>query len=71
MNQQKKVALKLTSDQQKKLDELTTVSEKIRYLDKQNYARADISRIMSQHLNKYVRYQWVKNVLDAEQFKKK
>ena len=53
-----KTAPKLKADISKTVDELPTVSAKIRYLDSQNVPRADIARI----LNK--RYQHVKNVLD-------
>lgn len=71
MNQTKKTAPTLKAEIAKKVDELPTISEKIRFLDSQNVPRADISRYLSVRLNRYIRYQWVKNVLDAEAFKKR
>jgi len=53
----KKTAPKLTKVQEEMLAKLTTTSSKIRYLDKQNYTRGDISRILD------IRYQHVRNVL--------
>ena len=60
---QKKVAPKLKPEIQKELDAIETVSNKIRYLDKAGFTRADISRI----LNK--RYQHVRNVLEEDKKK--
>jgi len=60
---QKKVAPKLKPEMQKELDAIETVSNKIRYLDKAGFTRADISRI----LNK--RYQHVRNVLEEDKKK--
>jgi len=63
MSNQKKVAPKLKPEIQKELDAIETVSNKIRYLDKAGFTRADISRI----LNK--RYQHVRNVLEEDKKK--
>lgn len=60
---QKKTAPKLKPEVQKELDAIETVSNKIRYLDKAGFTRADISRI----LNK--RYQHVRNVLEEDKKK--
>lgn len=63
MTNQKKTAPKLKSEVQKELDAIESVSNKIRYLDKAGFTRADISRI----LNK--RYQHVRNVLEEDKKK--
>jgi len=63
MSNTKKATPKLTKEIQSKLDEQTTVSAKIRFLDKEGFTRADISRI----LNK--RYQHVRNVLEEDKKK--
>lgn len=59
----KKVAPKLSKEVQAELDKIETVSNKIRFLDRQGFTRADISRI----LNK--RYQHVRNVLEEDKKK--
>lgn len=56
----KKVAPKLSKEVQTELDKIESVSNKIRFLDRQGFTRADISRI----LNK--RYQHVRNVLEED-----
>lgn len=53
----KKADSKLSKDQQAKLDELTTVSDKIRYLTFIGWSRQQVAT----HLGK--RYQHVRNVL--------
>ena len=47
----------LKSDVRKALDEISTTSGKIRYLDKKGLSRGDISRVLN------IRYQHVRNVL--------
>ena len=49
--------IKLSKSIQKKYDELTTKSSKIRLLDSQGFSRSEISRHMK------IRYQHVRNVL--------
>jgi len=49
--------IKLNKSIQKKYDDLTTKSSKIRFLDSLNYSRSEISRFMK------IRYQHVRNVL--------
>ncbi|MCB1367161.1 MAG: hypothetical protein KDK00_05320 [Rhodobacteraceae bacterium] len=45
------------------LENIATVSDKIRHLDQKGYARADIARILGK------RYQHVRNVLEADALK--
>lgn len=59
----KKVAPKLSKELSAELEKIETVSNKIRFLDKHGFTRADISRI----LNK--RYQHVRNVLEEDKKK--
>lgn len=63
MSNQVKVAPDLKSGQLDQLDKLDTMSAKIRYLDAEGFARADISRILTKTEGRNVRYQWVRNVL--------
>ncbi|NIR86295.1 hypothetical protein GWO13_01495 [Candidatus Bathyarchaeota archaeon] len=60
----KKVAPTLAGEVKKELAGFDTMSAKIRYLASLEYSRADISRILTKTEDRYVRYQWVKNVLD-------
>lgn len=53
----RKVAQKLNTELQTKLDSLDTTSSKIRLLDAEGISRGDIARILE------IRYQWVRNVL--------
>ncbi len=55
----KKIAPKLPTSVQDALSKLDTTSSKVRYLDSQKYARADIARILD------IRYQWVRGVLNT------
>lgn len=48
-----------TKDQQTELDKLPSISAKIRYLDKENFTRSDIAKVMGK------RYQHVRNVLET------
>lgn len=57
MSNQKKVVPTLTEKVRKELESLPTTSSKIRFLDKKEYSRGDISRILQK------RYQHVRNVL--------
>jgi len=52
----KKVAAKIKAEQQTKLDAMTQMASKIRYLLSEGYSRGDVSRILD------IRYQWVRNV---------
>ncbi len=60
---QKKVAPKLNSQQQKGL-EGKNVSDQIRFLNKEGFARADIARILQK------RYQHIRNVLEQDKISK-
>lgn len=55
----KKIAPKVKSAQQEALDKLETTSARVRYLNAEGYARADIARILN------IRYQWVRGVLET------
>lgn len=54
---QKKAAPKLSKSQLESLEALSTTAAKIRYLNSEGIARADIARTLE------IRYQWVRNVL--------
>lgn len=49
--------LNLTKEEKSRIKEMTTVSNKIRFLDNLGYSRSEIS------LELNIRYQWVRNVL--------
>ncbi len=53
----------LSDEVRSDLDHLSTVSDKIRLLDRKGYERADIARILGK------RYQHVRNVLEADRKK--
>ena len=57
MNTNKKSVPNLTEEVTSTLEQIPTVSGKIRFLASQNYDRGDISRILN------IRYQHVRNVL--------
>jgi hypothetical protein len=59
------VEVKLSADQTKALKEFKTVSEKIRYLNKEGITNSNISRILGK------RYQHVRNVLETPLKRKK
>lgn len=58
-----------------KLDQVTldlvmkkeSVAGKMKFLNEQGMARADIARTLSSVLGRQISYQWVKNVLDKVQ----
>ena len=52
-----KTAPTLSKDVQAKLDSMTQVASKIRFLSSEGMSRGDIARVLS------IRYQWVRNVL--------
>ena len=45
-------------------DTSLSTAARIKFLQAENFSRADISRLMTAHSGKAVSYQWVKNVLD-------
>lgn len=53
----------LTKAQQKKVAELTTVSDRIRYLNAQGYSRSEITRAIPNAKGGKLLYQHVRNVL--------
>lgn len=55
----KPVEKQVTEAQQTELDKLPTISAKIRYLDKENFTRSRIAKIMDK------RYQHIRNVLET------
>ena len=63
---------KLSVEHSKKLDTLSTMSGRIRFLNSINMTRGDISRYLTKYCvekkiitkDKIVRYQWVRNVLN-------
>lgn len=55
----KSLVKQVTEAQQTELDKLPTISAKIRYLDKENFTRSDIAKVMGK------RYQHVRNVLET------
>ncbi len=55
----------LTSVQDKQIASLGTVSARIRYLDKEGYTRSEISRAIPNAKGGKLRYQHVRNVLEA------
>lgn len=55
----KKAAPKIATALQAKLDACTTTAAKIRLLDAEKMAKGDIARALN------IRYQWVRNVLNA------
>jgi ArsR family metal-binding transcriptional regulator len=65
MSNQKKIANKALLDaaQIKALDALTTTAAKVRFMATVTQDRGEISRYLSAHLGREVRYQWVRNVL--------
>ena len=62
--EQKAKVVKVTAAQEKQLGTFSTVSDRIRYLNKEGYTRSQIAR----YLNK--RYQHVRNVLVQDALKK-
>ena len=69
MSNTKKVAVELKKEVREKLLSLSTVSEQIRFLSKQGLTTGDISRTLTKELKKYIRYQWVNNVLSEDRRK--
>jgi hypothetical protein len=65
----KKAPKSLTSAQTEALNGMSTVSEQIRYLAKQGLPTGDIARTLSAYRKQYVRYQWVRNVLENDRQK--
>lgn len=66
MANQKKVAKILSKAQLESVEKLDSVASRIRYLNSEGFARGDISRILSSLPNhQFVRYQWVRNVLET------
>jgi len=63
----KKLPLKLTEEQTKKVVSDSSVASKIKFLSGEGMARADISRTLTSVLGRQISYQWVKNVLDKAQ----
>jgi len=58
-NEADKDIKKPTTAQQKELDSMTTISAKIRYLDKERFTRTQIANLLGK------RYQHVRNVLET------
>ena len=58
--------IQTNSEQKKTLRKFKTISAQIRFLNSQKFTRGEISKILSKHNNKLVRYQWVRNVLITE-----
>lgn len=52
--------IKLSNEDQKKVDSFKHTSSKIRFLSSKDYTRGQISRILN------IRYQWVRNVLETK-----
>ena len=65
MSNQKKTANLnlLNADQLKELDAQTSVASKVRFMATITSDRGEISRFLTSHLGREVRYQWVRNVL--------
>jgi hypothetical protein len=65
MSNQKKVAnTKLLDTKQiAQLDALTSTAAKVRFMAAVTPDRGEISRYLTAHLGREVRYQWVRNVL--------
>lgn len=49
----------VTKNQQKEMEQMTSISARIRYLDKESFTRSQISKIIDR------RYQHVRNVLET------
>ncbi len=47
------------------LNSYKTMSAKIRFLNSKNMTPGAISKLLSQHEGKLIRYQWVRNVLNT------
>jgi len=60
------MSTKLNKSQTTKLSSFQTMSAKIRFLNSLGMSRGDIGRYLTKSENRYVRYQWVKNVLDTK-----
>ena len=53
----------LTKAQQKIVDDLPTVSARIRYLNEQEFSRSEITKLITNATGGELRYQHVRNVL--------
>jgi nuclear transport factor 2 (NTF2) superfamily protein len=62
-NQKKAITTKLTPEQLKALNACTSVASMVRFMNTITTDRGEISRFLSAHLEREVRYQWVRNVL--------
>ncbi len=58
-----KATVSLTKAQQKVVDELPTVSARIRYLDGEQFTRSQITKLITNATGGELRYQHVRNVL--------
>jgi hypothetical protein len=63
-NEKKTANLKLLDTKQvAHLDSLTSTAAKVRFMATVTSDRGEISRFLTAHLGREVRYQWVRNVL--------
>lgn len=53
----------ITKDYDKELNQFDSMSAKIRFLNSKGETTGNISKILTKHEGKLVRYQWVRNVL--------
>jgi hypothetical protein len=61
-NQKKAISTKLTDKQVGELNACTSVASQIRYMLAVTSDRGEVSRFLTQHLGREIKYQWVRNV---------